>query len=123
MSISSNTMSTTSSSSFRKGRGLKVKLAELETYRDILVQQIDTLQKYFDTCATDIGTSTTTVHTIPNGLLSRLPESPDITSNEDPLFYTPPPLGKYKIYKVHFYYSFIILHKNSHESVTKPIMK
>ena len=49
-SISSNksTLSSTSDSSFQKGRGLRVKLAELETYRDILVQQIDKLQKYFD---------------------------------------------------------------------------
>jgi len=50
VSISSNTLSTTSSSSFRNGRGLKAKIAELETYRDILVQQIETLQKYFDSC-------------------------------------------------------------------------
>lgn len=53
VSISSNTLSTTSGSSFRKGRGLRVKLAELETYRDILIQQIDKLQKYFDACASN----------------------------------------------------------------------
>jgi collagen type IV alpha-3-binding protein len=51
VSVSSITLSTTSASSFRKGRGLKVKAAELETYRDILVQQIEMLQKYFDACA------------------------------------------------------------------------
>jgi hypothetical protein len=50
VSISSNTLSTTSGSSVLKDRGLKVKVAELETYRDILNQQIDTLQKYFDAC-------------------------------------------------------------------------
>jgi len=55
VSISSNTLSTASGSSFKKGRGLKVKLAELETYRDILIQQIDKLQKYFDSSA---GTGT-----------------------------------------------------------------
>ena len=65
VSISSTTLSTTSASSFRKGRGLKVKIAELETYRDILVQQIETLQKYFDACATvtplnDLTTTNTT---------------------------------------------------------------
>ncbi|XP_076808693.1 ceramide transfer protein-like [Clavelina lepadiformis] len=43
--------SITSSSSFRKGHGLKEKLAELETFRDILDRQIDTLQNYFDACA------------------------------------------------------------------------
>jgi len=26
-------------------------LAEIETFRDILIKQIDTLQKYFDNCA------------------------------------------------------------------------
>ena len=31
--------------------GLKEKLAEIETYRDILVKQMDTLQSYFDECA------------------------------------------------------------------------
>ena len=43
--------SITSASSFRKGYGLKEKLAELETFKDILDQQVDTLQKYFDECA------------------------------------------------------------------------
>ncbi|OXA62811.1 Collagen type IV alpha-3-binding protein [Folsomia candida] len=51
VSISSTTLSTTSASSVLKDRGLKVKVAELETYRDILIQQIDTLQKYFDVCS------------------------------------------------------------------------
>ena len=49
MSISSNTLS--SGSGFPKTHTLRAKLAELETYRDILVQQIDTLQKYFDMCS------------------------------------------------------------------------
>ncbi|XP_071487817.1 ceramide transfer protein-like [Diadema antillarum] len=43
--------SLTSSSSFKKGRGLAEKLAEMETFRDILCRQIDTLQSFFDTCA------------------------------------------------------------------------
>lgn len=47
LSLSSVTsLSTTaSSSSFKKGRGLREKLMELETFRDIVCQQIDTLQK------------------------------------------------------------------------------
>ena len=32
-------------------RSLKEKLAEIETFKDILIQQIHTLQKYFDNCA------------------------------------------------------------------------
>ncbi|XP_049830403.1 ceramide transfer protein [Schistocerca gregaria] len=51
VSLTSNTLSTASTSSFKKGRGLKEKVAEIETFRDILCQQIDTLQQYFDACA------------------------------------------------------------------------
>ncbi|XP_065516591.1 ceramide transfer protein-like isoform X5 [Lathamus discolor] len=43
--------SATSTSSFKKGHSLREKLAEMETFRDILCRQVDTLQKYFDTCA------------------------------------------------------------------------
>ncbi|XP_062340058.1 LOW QUALITY PROTEIN: ceramide transfer protein-like [Osmerus eperlanus] len=42
--------STTSTSSF-KGHSLKERLAEMETFRDILCRQVDTLQKVFDGCA------------------------------------------------------------------------
>ncbi|CAF3787568.1 unnamed protein product [Rotaria magnacalcarata] len=41
----------TSTGSFRKDRGLKIKLSELETYRELLAQQVATLQTYFDACA------------------------------------------------------------------------
>ena len=51
VSLASNTLSTASTSSFKKARGLKEKLSELETFRDILCGQIDTLQRYFDECA------------------------------------------------------------------------
>ncbi|XP_076465042.1 ceramide transfer protein-like [Babylonia areolata] len=52
MSLTSGTsLSTASTSSFKRGRGLKEKLAEMETFRDILCRQIDTLQSYFDSCA------------------------------------------------------------------------
>ncbi|KAM9447160.1 ceramide transfer protein isoform 2-T2 [Clarias gariepinus] len=44
-------LSTTSTSSFRKGNSLREKLAEMETFRDILCRQVDTLQHYFDSCA------------------------------------------------------------------------
>lgn len=36
----------------QKGNSLKEKLAEMETFRDILCRQVDTLQRYFDNCAT-----------------------------------------------------------------------
>lgn len=35
----------------QKGHRLREKLAEMETFRDILCRQVDTLQKYFDGCA------------------------------------------------------------------------
>ncbi|XP_062874055.1 ceramide transfer protein isoform X2 [Trichomycterus rosablanca] len=44
-------LSTTSASSFKKGHSLREKLAEMETFRDILCRQVETLQKYFDNCA------------------------------------------------------------------------
>ncbi|XP_032062801.1 ceramide transfer protein-like [Aythya fuligula] len=43
--------SATSTSSFKKGHSLREKLAEMETFRDILCRQVDTLQKYFHACA------------------------------------------------------------------------
>ncbi|CAF3526585.1 unnamed protein product [Rotaria sp. Silwood1] len=40
-----------STGSFRKDRNLIIKLSELETYRELLSQQVATLQTYFDACA------------------------------------------------------------------------
>lgn len=40
-----------SSSSFQKTAGLREKLLEMETFKDILCRQTDTLQSYFDSCA------------------------------------------------------------------------
>lgn len=55
LSLQSGTsLSTMSASSIKRGRGLKEKLAEMETFRDILARQIDTLQSYFDTCASAV---------------------------------------------------------------------
>ncbi|XP_061763897.1 ceramide transfer protein-like isoform X2 [Nerophis ophidion] len=46
--------SATSTSSF-KGHSLREKLAEMDTFRDILCRQVDTLQKYFDGCADGVS--------------------------------------------------------------------
>ncbi|CAF1005099.1 unnamed protein product [Rotaria sordida] len=43
--------SVASTGSFKKDRSLKEKLNELETFRELLVQQVATLQTYFDACA------------------------------------------------------------------------
>lgn len=56
VSLQSTTLSTASGGSFKRScRGLKEKLAEMETFKDILCRQIDTLQHYFDTCAERSG--------------------------------------------------------------------
>ena len=44
--MSLTSLSTASTSSFKRGRGLKEKLAEMETYRDILCTQVDGI--YYD---------------------------------------------------------------------------
>lgn len=49
ISLQSNTLSTASGSSMKRvSRGLREKMHEIETYRDILYGQIETLQRYFD---------------------------------------------------------------------------
>lgn len=46
------TPSTTSGSSLKRAnRSLREKVHEIETFKDILFGQIDTLQRYFDACA------------------------------------------------------------------------
>ena len=44
-------LSLASTGSFKRGRGLKEKLAEMDTFKDILCKQVETLQTYFDACA------------------------------------------------------------------------
>ncbi|XP_055924725.1 ceramide transfer protein-like isoform X2 [Argiope bruennichi] len=51
VSVGSTSLSNASITSFKKARGLRVKLAEMETFKDILCRQVDTLQSYFDVCA------------------------------------------------------------------------
>ncbi|KAM4576618.1 ceramide transfer protein-like isoform 2-T2 [Odontesthes bonariensis] len=51
LTSAASALSSASTSSFKKGHRLREKLAEMETFRDILCRQVDTLQKYFDTCA------------------------------------------------------------------------
>lgn len=59
ISLASASLSGTSTSSFKKGgRGLREKLAEMETFRDILCRQTDTLQGYFDACSESVAAIT-----------------------------------------------------------------
>jgi len=52
MSLQSNTISLTSGGSLKKTqRNLREKVGELETFKDILFGQIETLQRYFDACS------------------------------------------------------------------------
>lgn len=52
MSLQSTNLSTVSGNSLKKHqKTLKEKVSEIETFKDILVGQIDGLQRYFDACA------------------------------------------------------------------------
>uniref|UniRef100_A0A1B0CDI2 Uncharacterized protein n=1 Tax=Lutzomyia longipalpis TaxID=7200 RepID=A0A1B0CDI2_LUTLO len=52
VSLQSTTLSTASGSSLKRAnRSLREKLHEIETFKDILYGQIETLQRYFDACA------------------------------------------------------------------------
>uniref|UniRef100_A0A671UCS8 Ceramide transfer protein n=1 Tax=Sparus aurata TaxID=8175 RepID=A0A671UCS8_SPAAU len=55
LTSATSSFSATSTSSFKKGHRLREKLAEMETFRDILCRQVDTLQKYFDGCADNVS--------------------------------------------------------------------
>jgi len=47
-------VSITSTGSYKRGFGLKEKLSEMETFKDILCRQVETLQTYFDACANSL---------------------------------------------------------------------
>ncbi|XP_065334198.1 ceramide transfer protein isoform X1 [Cloeon dipterum] len=79
ISLASNTFSTASASSFKKGRGLKEKLAEIETFRDILCRQIETLQGYYDNCAETYAA----VKILENGTVGGK-NGDDINASEEP---------------------------------------
>lgn len=67
VSLQSTTLSTASTCEIdRTGRTLKEKVHEIETFRDILYNQIDTLQRYFDAAAL----TATTTHQLANGIES-----------------------------------------------------
>lgn len=51
---STASLSMTSTASSKRGFGLKEKLAEMETFKDILCRQVETLQTYFDACANSL---------------------------------------------------------------------
>jgi collagen type IV alpha-3-binding protein len=51
---STASISVASTGSFKRDRNLKEKLSELETFRELLVQQVSTLQTYFDACANSV---------------------------------------------------------------------
>jgi collagen type IV alpha-3-binding protein len=53
--FSTASISRISTTSYKRGTGLKAKLAEMETFKDILARQIETLQVYFDACANSVS--------------------------------------------------------------------
>ncbi|XP_030372401.1 collagen type IV alpha-3-binding protein isoform X2 [Scaptodrosophila lebanonensis] len=68
MSLQSNTISLASGGSLKKTqRNLREKVGELETFKDILFGQIETLQRYFDACS-EINKSNSTPLDLGDGL-------------------------------------------------------
>ena len=64
MSINSTvSLSVTSTGSYKRNYGLKEKLDEMETFKDILCKQVETLQVYFDACANSLTKSFEPYHT------------------------------------------------------------
>jgi collagen type IV alpha-3-binding protein len=58
MSLNSTaSLSVASTGSYKRGLGLNEKLAEMETFKDILCRQVETLQTYFDACANSLTKS------------------------------------------------------------------
>lgn len=53
--FSAASVSRASATSYKRGFGLKEKLAEMETFKDILNRQVETLQTYFDACANSVS--------------------------------------------------------------------
>lgn len=55
LSINSTaSLSVQSTGSYKRAHGLKEKLEEMETFKDILCRQVETLQTYFDACANSL---------------------------------------------------------------------
>ncbi|CAF0947508.1 unnamed protein product [Brachionus calyciflorus] len=51
---STHSLSVQSTGSYKRAHGLKEKLEEMETFKDILCRQVETLQTYFDACANSL---------------------------------------------------------------------
>ena len=68
---SAASVSVTSTASFKRTRNLREKLAEMDTYREILCKQVETLQSYFDACAEILR------HPVHDSLALGGPSSPD----------------------------------------------
>lgn len=51
---STASLSVASTGSYKRGLGLNEKLAEMDTFKDILCRQVETLQTYFDACANSL---------------------------------------------------------------------
>jgi len=80
LSILSSNMSTMSPM-FKKNKGLQDKLGELVAFRNILINQIDRLQMYFDTCLADFASSNGNYYILINYLIAQYNKYPLTNSN------------------------------------------
>lgn len=81
--MSLTSLSTASTSSTKRGRGLKEKLAEMETYRDILCSQVDALQLYYDALALQNSSSSSAPSHFANSVHPSAQETPSTTFSKD----------------------------------------
>lgn len=82
--LSLSAISQTSSSSFKMGHDFHTKLAEMETYRDILCRQVDVLQAYFDSLAEHNSSAKFNGVHQSNELFEELPEEDSTSDSELP---------------------------------------
>lgn len=77
---SAASISVASTGSNKRGHGLKEKLAEMETFKEILSKQVETLQTYFDACANSLTKGFEPYH---KELEKKLAETDDSDELED----------------------------------------
>jgi len=84
MSLSSTTHSSQSANSTKiRHQALSEKLAECETFKDILCRQIETLQSYFDACSSIASSVACESSTVTSGDMDSSSKGPHRTINAD----------------------------------------
>jgi collagen type IV alpha-3-binding protein len=80
---SAASISVASTGSSKRAHGLKEKLAEMETFKEILSKQVETLQAYFDACANSLTKGFEPYHKELEKKLAESDEDSDDLEEED----------------------------------------